>query len=76
MAVSASQLRQDIYRLLDRVLKTGKALEIRRGGRLLKIVPVEPEKKLASLEKRNILKGNPEDLVHVDWSGEWKPGPA
>ena len=31
----------DIYRILDRVLETGIPAEIERGGKLLKIVPVE-----------------------------------
>lgn len=33
----------DIYRILDRVLETGIPAEIERGGKLLKIVPVERE---------------------------------
>jgi hypothetical protein len=31
----------DIYRILDRVLETGIPAEIERGGKLLRIVPVE-----------------------------------
>lgn len=37
MAITASQLRQDVYRLLDHVLETGVPLEIERGGRRLRI---------------------------------------
>ncbi|HLG18301.1 MAG TPA: type II toxin-antitoxin system Phd/YefM family antitoxin [Bdellovibrionota bacterium] len=72
-AIAASQLRQNIYRLLDRILQTGIPLEIVRRGKRLRISALEPPSKLASLPKRRIIKGNPEDMVHLDWSGEWKP---
>lgn len=39
MSISASQLRQDVYRLLDEVLGTAQPLEIERKGRILRIVP-------------------------------------
>ena len=73
MVVSASALRQNIYKLLDRVIQTGNPIEIERKGRLLKIIPVEPQDKLKRLKRKNIMKGDPEELVHIDWSKEWKP---
>lgn len=73
MAVTASSLRQNIYRLLDEVLETGVPLEIERRGRVLRIVPVEVSSKLARLKLRNCLRGDPEDLVHLDWSDTWQP---
>ena len=27
--------------------------------------------KLQNLKKRGVLKGDPEDIVHMDWSSEW-----
>ncbi len=73
MKVTASKLRENVYRLLDQVLATGVPIEIERRGRLLKLVPVEPTSKLAALEPRPFLAAEPESLVHLDWSGEWKP---
>jgi prevent-host-death family protein len=73
MTVTASKLRQDIYHLLDRVLETGQPLEIERKGRKLRIVPAEPVSRLARLPKRKCIKGDPDKLVSLDWSGEWKP---
>jgi hypothetical protein len=73
MRVTASKLREDVYRILDQVLATGVPVEIERKGRLLKVVPVEPPSKLAALAPRPFLETDPEDLVHLDWSGEWKP---
>ena len=76
MKVTASRLRENIYKILDEVLETGVPVEIERGGRKLKIVPADemPRSKLARLEAiEGAIVGDPEDLVHVDWSGEWKP---
>jgi prevent-host-death family protein len=73
MKFTASKLRENIYAVLDQVLETGIPIEIERKGKLLRIVPVEPVSKLASLVRRPIVNGDPEALVHVDWSGAWKP---
>ena len=76
MALTASRLRQDIYRILDRVAETGIPVEIRRKGKMLKIIAVEVPSKLSNLETRQgFVVGDPEDLVHLDWSGEWSMGP-
>ena len=73
MAVTASSLRQNIYRLLDEVLETGVPLEIERRGRVLRIVPVGESAKLDRLKNRDCIRGDPEDLVHLDWSDAWQP---
>jgi hypothetical protein len=76
MALTASKLRENIYRILDRVLETGVPVEIVREGRRLQIVRVEeePAGKLRNLEPHpDALVGDPEELVHLDWSGEWRP---
>jgi hypothetical protein len=74
MAVKPTKLRADLYRILDRVLETGETLEIEHKGKLLKITPVAPPSKVARLVRRpGAIRGDPEDLVHLDWSHEWKP---
>ncbi|MFT5090428.1 MAG: prevent-host-death family protein [Planctomycetota bacterium] len=72
MPFTASKLRENIYRVLDEILATGVPVEITRKGRRLKIVPVDEPDKLANLKQRDVLKGDPEDIVHLDWSGEWQ----
>ena len=71
--LTASKLRQNIYRILDSVLETGIPVEIVRSGRLLRIVPDTPPSKLDRLEPRDFIVGDPEELVSLDWSGEWQP---
>lgn len=73
MSISLTRLREDLYRLVDEVLETGKPLEITRKGRKLLLVPESPVSKLEKLRERKTIKGNPEDLVHMDWSREWNP---
>lgn len=76
MAVTASQLRQDVYRLLDEVLSTGTPLEIERHGRRLRIVPVDSGSKLDRIKGNpDAIVGDPDDLVHMDWSMYWNPDP-
>lgn len=73
MALTASALRQNVYKILDRVAETGIPEEIIRRGRMLRIVSVQKKSKLANAKKHPIIKGNPEDLVHMDWSHLWRP---
>ena len=72
MVVKPSQLRANLYRLLDRVLRTGEPIEIDRAGQKLLLVPKEKRGKLHNLTLRDVITGDPEDLVHLDWSKEWK----
>lgn len=74
MRTSASHLRANIYRLLDEVLRTGMPIEVERRGKRLKISAEETGTRLARLVRRDgYLRGRPEDLIHLDWSREWKP---
>lgn len=74
MAISVTRLRSDLYRMIDQVLLSGKPLEVERNGRTVLISPVPAESKLAALVARpSAIAGDPEELVHWDWSGEWKP---
>lgn len=73
MRLTASKLRQDIYRILDGVLETGIPVEIERRGKVLKIVPPEESSKLDSLTQREYLRTDPEELIHIDRSDDWQP---
>ena len=72
MAITVSALRGNIYRLLDKILESGKPLEIERKGKRLQIIPKEPSSKLSRLTKHTCIQGDPESIVHLDWSDEWK----
>lgn len=75
MRITASKLRQDIYRLLDEVIKSGEPLEIERNGVVLKIIPEKPRPpsgKLERLKRRKLADEDSDNFTHVDWSAEWK----
>ncbi|MBL0716462.1 MAG: type II toxin-antitoxin system Phd/YefM family antitoxin, partial [Desulfosarcina sp.] len=62
--ITPTELRQNIYKLLDEVLNTGIPIEINKGGKKLRIVPADKTKKLQNLISRpNVIKGNPDDLA-------------
>ncbi len=72
--VTASRLRADVYRILDRVIETGVPAEIERKGRILRIITDRPSSRLDRLQARpGYIKGDPDNLIHVDWSGAWRP---
>jgi hypothetical protein len=77
MAISASKLRADVYRLLDDVLETGQPLEIERNGKTLVIAPKETGSIWERLPRREgYIVGDPDELIHIDWSSEWNPDPS
>jgi len=72
MRVTASKLRENVYRILDEAIATGVPVEVVRKGKLLKIVPDKPVSKLDRLKTRkNIFVGDVEDIIGMDWSKEW-----
>lgn len=80
LEVNATRLRENLYQTLDQVLATGEPVAIvRKGRRLLLSVAAEPKKtKRESLLSRlephpNAIKGDPDDLIHIDWLKQWKP---
>ena len=69
--ITPTELRQNIYKLLDEVLNSGIPIEINKGGKKLRIVPADKTKKLQNLVSRpNVIKGNPDDLVGISWEKE------
>ena len=72
--MTVTKLRQNIFKVLDQVIETGVPVVVERNGKKIKIVAVEPSRKLDNLEPHpGTMIGHPEDLVHMDWSAEWKP---
>jgi len=75
MTISVTKLRANLYEIVDRIIETGKPVEIERKGERIRLEPVKRKSKLQKLTKRpQTIVGDPEDLVHIDWSGEWTEG--
>jgi len=72
MPITASKLRENVYRILDEAIETGVPIEVVRKGIVLRIVPDKPPSKLARLKKRkNLFVGDVEDVIGMDWSKRW-----
>lgn len=66
--LSPSRLRANLCRILERVLESGEPVKIERKGRRLQIT-TEPPGRLPALRPHpGYLKGEPDDIVHMDWS--------
>ncbi len=74
MPITASQLRADVYRLLDQVIETGVPLEVERGGYLVRITVQPKVHWLDRMITRDTMVGDPESFTHIDWSDCWDPG--
>jgi prevent-host-death family protein len=69
--ITVTELLGNIYDLFDEVLNTGTPIEINKGGKKLKIMPLTKADKLQNLISRpNVIKGNPDDLVDISWEKE------
>ncbi len=71
--MTATQLRKDIYSVIDRVARTGAPVEITCKGTAVLIIPKAARSRLAHLKKRRVLKCKPEDILTADWTGSWEP---
>ena len=70
-SVTPTELRGNLFNLLDEILKTGIPLEIDRGGKRLRIVPVERIDKLQNLVRRpDVILGDPDELISLSWEQE------
>jgi PHD/YefM family antitoxin component YafN of YafNO toxin-antitoxin module len=67
--LTVTQLRANLYRVIDQVLDTGIPIQIERRGKILKIVPEKSKSKFDNLEAHpGTIVGNREDIVNIDWS--------
>jgi hypothetical protein len=68
--VTPTYLRNNIYQVLDRIIKTGTPQQIICKGQKLTITLDEPVDKLKNLTPHNTIVGDPDELISFDPS-EW-----
>ncbi len=80
MTLTLEQFQKDALPWLSKLNQTGETLLLVAGDQKFEVraAPSPPSvdevvdlQKL--LPKRDIIIGDPEDLVHLDWSSEWRP---
>lgn len=69
--LTLTALRQQLFKVVDQVIRTGVPVEIERQGHRLKIVLDEPPSKLANLRPHQAIVGDPEELVELE-TDEWQ----
>ncbi len=70
--MTATELRKNLYRILDQVIETGAAQEIERKGQKLLIVPATTRRyRFEDAPKHSICSCSFEELVESSWEKSW-----
>lgn len=77
MKITATQLRAELYRILDQVAKTGEEVEVKRAAGTI-VIRAASSSRVARRKHKpssnpNLVVGDPDDLVRFDWARHWKP---
>lgn len=73
MKLTLTQLRANLYNIVDEVITKGTPIELERKGRTVKITLAESHNKLTRLRPhKNVINCNPDELIHNDWSLFWQ----
>ena len=65
-SLTITALRQQLFKIVDRIIETGIPVEIERHGHRLKIVLDDPPEKLANLRPHSAIVGDPDELVDLE----------
>ncbi len=71
--MTITELRRNIYKIFDEVVETGRQIVITRKGKKIRIT-CEPEGRKLELLKDpplKVCKGDSDEIISIDWSGEW-----
>ena len=73
MEITASEFRQNVYKFLDEVIKTGESLTIIKEGKKVSLSPYLEEKtgKHTFFKKKDSTEESPDEHIHVDWTKDW-----
>jgi CO dehydrogenase/acetyl-CoA synthase alpha subunit len=68
--ISLTALRNNLFQIVDGVIKTGNPVVIERNGHRLKIVLEEKTSKLKNLKPHDCIVGDPDELIQLKVT-EW-----
>jgi hypothetical protein len=72
--MNVTQLRANIFKVLERIDKTGQSVEVRLKGKRFRISPLDRRDRFVGLEPhQDCMVGDPDELNHMDWLEEWRP---
>ena len=70
-SISLTALRNNLFKIVDGIIKTGNPVEIERNGHRLKIILEEKRSKLDNLRPHDCIVGDPDDLIQIKVGEEW-----
>lgn len=76
MAITTTQLRQNIFQILDSIIESGQSILVQRKGEFIQLVPTKKKNKLDNLKSRKCTNEPLEAFDHIDWSHEWTSNKA
>lgn len=75
MKRTATDLRAHLYEVLDHVAKTGRPVEVMRGGVELSIIRAKPARRRVARKLPKLIAGDPDALIHIEWPWDAGRGP-
>lgn len=73
-SLPATRLRAELFRTLDEVIATGEAVEVRRPGGTVRLVPATGDNRLTRLRPHpDCVVGDAADLAELTWPDVWQP---
>jgi hypothetical protein len=74
MRLTATHLRAELFKTLDRIVSTGEPVEVERPGGRVRLVAAAPTGRLAQLRPHpGCIVGDPDDLAALSWPNVWQP---
>lgn len=71
--LTATHLRAELFKTLDRVATTGESVEVARPGGMVRIVAATSGSRLARLAPHpGTITGDAADLAHLGWTDAWQ----
>ncbi len=71
--VTPTQLRKDLYHLLDEILESGEGIEVSRPGGKVVLLAQKGPAKLSNLRRRSTIIGEADNIDAVGWEDAWQP---
>ena len=71
--MTPTQLRKNLYHILDQILESGEGVEIERKSGSVLLLPQRAASKLERLPRRQTIMGDADSLDQISWEGAWQP---
>jgi hypothetical protein len=70
--ITSTELRDDLFSILDRALESGESIEIQRASGTILMVPQPAVSKLSRLKRRETVVGDSDSIDAITWEASWR----